>query len=158
MEHLDLNRVWKLVGPGLGFLAVLLFTGVSAIPAAAQAGYVGYQQPYQRPGQSTTTTREEKVGPDGTKTSKETKSTQSQGSKYLYSGLPGKFIRTGGHTLNQGKLAGDHSRRRYYRFEFASQGLPKHSNPNEAYWFELNDGKLMLVDPLITQRYCNNPR
>jgi hypothetical protein len=157
MEHHDSNRVWRLAMPGLGFLALLLLFGGSAIPAAAQEGFVTYEQAYQRPGQSTTTTREEKVAPDGTKTSKETKSTQSQGSKYHYSGLPGKFTRSGGPTSSQGKLSTDYGRRRHYRFEFGYRGLPKDSNPTEAYWFERSNGKLMLIDPLLTQRYSNSP-
>jgi hypothetical protein len=158
MDHSDANRGWQWAIPGIGCLVFFLVVGVSAWPAAAQPGMVTYEQAYQRPGQSTTTTREEKVGPDGTKTSKETKSTQSQGSRYHYSGLPGKFIRTGGRTSSQGNISSDYGRRRCYRFAFASRGLPKDSNPTEAYWFELSDGKLMLVDPLITQRYSNNPR
>jgi len=143
---------------GRCLLVFLMLVGFSALPLAAQEGYVAYQQPSQRPGQSTTTTREEKVGQDGTKTSKETVATQSQGSTYKYSGIPGKFIKSGSHTLSQGRLTRDRGLREHYSFEFAATGIPKDSNPAEAYWFERSDGKLMLVDPLITQRYGNKPR
>jgi hypothetical protein len=145
--------------PGFYLLVILILIGVSPQPLAAQDA-VGYaaSQPYQRAGQSTTTTRKEQVEPNGTKTSKETVSTQSQGSTYRYSGLPGKFIRSGGQTLRQGSLLHESGLRRYYRYEFAYRGVPKGSNPSEAYWFETSDGQLMMVDPLVTQRYSNNPR
>ena len=141
------------------FFLVVVMVGFSPIPGAAQEGYAAYQQqPYQRPGQSTTTTREEKVQPDGTKTSKETQSTESQGSRYSYSGLPGKFIKSGGQSRGQGQLSEDREPRRQYRFEFASRGVPKDTDPTEAYWFERQDGKLMIVDPRLTQKYSNTLR
>ena len=157
MELSKVNWVWRLAKLGLCFLGVLLLVGVSAIPVVAQEG-ASSQKPRQRPGQSTTTTRDETLGPDGTKTSRETVSTQSRGSKYSYSGIPGKFTRSGGSTLGQGQLAPDQERRGYYRFELSAQGLPKDSNPTEAYYFERDDGKLIMVDPLVTQRYSNYPR
>jgi hypothetical protein len=142
----------------LVFFLLVIMVGFLPIPLAAQEGYVAYQQPYQRPGQSTTTTKEEKVQPDGTKTVKETMATESQGSRYSYSGLPGKFIKSGGQSRGQGQLSADRERTRQYSFEFASQGLPKGTNPTEAYWFERQDGKIMLIDPRLTQKYGNNPR
>ena len=160
MEPRELNRVWRLPMQGvcLIFTLLVVVVGFSPIPLAAQEAYVTTQQPYQRPGQSTTTTKEEKVQPDGTKSSKETTATESQGSTYRYSGLPGKFIKSGGQSRSQGLLSSDREPRRQYRFEFASQGLPKGSDPTEAYWFERQDGKIMLIDPRLTQRYSNNPR
>lgn len=139
------------------FLAVLI--GFSPVPLAAQEApaYVA-SQPYQRPGNTTTTTKEEKVQPDGTKTTKETMATESQGSTYKYSGIPGKFIKTGGQSRNPGQMTADREPRRKYSFEFARTGVPKGSDPTEAYWFERSDGKLMLVDPRITQKYSGNPR
>jgi hypothetical protein len=141
----------------LVFFLLVVMVGFSPVPGAAQEGYQPYQQ-YQRPGQSTTTTREEKVHPDGTKTSKETQATESQGSRYSYSGLPGKFIKSGGQSRGQGQLSADREPRRPYRFEFANRGVPKDTDPAEAYWFERQDGKLMLIDPHLTQKYSNNPR
>ncbi|MEJ2671767.1 MAG: hypothetical protein P8168_06095 [Deltaproteobacteria bacterium] len=135
---------------------LLIFLGFSPIPVAAQEA-VTYQR-YQRPGQATTTTREEKVNQDGTKTTKETTATESHGSTFKYSGLPGKFIRQGGQSRSQGKLITDRQPRRTYRFEFAARGMPQGSNPTEAYWFQRKDGKFMMVDPLVTQRYSGNPR
>jgi hypothetical protein len=158
MEPSELNRVWRFSMLGRCLLVFLILVGLSPIPLAAQEGYVNYQQPYQRPGQATTTTREEKVNPDGTKTTKERTATSSQGSTYRYSGLPGKFIKSGGQSRGQSQLVPDREPRRHYRFEFASTGIPEGSDPREAFWFERRDGKLMLVDPLISQRYSGNPR
>jgi hypothetical protein len=144
----------------MNWLCLLLFitlVGFAPTPLAAQQQEVTYQG-YQRPGQSTTTTREEKVQPDGTKSSKETTATESQGSRYSFSGLPGKFIKSGGQSRGQGLLMADREPRRKYCFEFANTGIPKGSDPTEAYWFETRDGKLMLVDPLITQKYSDFPR
>lgn len=161
IEPKELNRVWRLPMQGLClvFFLLVVVVGFSPIPLAAQEGYgyAPYQQ-YQRPGQSTTTTKEEKVQPDGTKSVKETMATESQGSRYSYSGLPGKFIKSGGQSRGQGQLSVDREPRRQYRFEFASHGLPKGTNPTEAYWFERQDGKIMLIDPRLTQKYGNNPR
>lgn len=138
---------------------VMVLVGFSPVPLAAQeaASYVT-SQPYQRPGNSTTTTREEKIQPDGTKTTKETQATESQGSSYKFSGLPGKFIKSGGQSRSQGQMMADRDHRRRYRYEFARTGLPKDSDPTEAYWFERSDGKLMLVDPRLTQKYSGKPR
>lgn len=161
MEPRELNRIWRLPMQGLClvFFLLVVLVGFSPIPLAAQQGYVPYQPyQYQRPGQSTTTTKEEKVEADGTKVSKETMATESQGSRYSYSGLPGKFIKSGGQSRGQGQLSADRESRRKYSFEFGSRGVPKGSDPTEAYWFERQDGKLMLIDPLITQKYSNNPR
>jgi hypothetical protein len=163
MEPRELNRVWRLPMRGLCLILFLLVVvvGFSPIPLAAQEGYGAFPpayQTYQRPGQSTTTTKEEKVQPDGTKIVKETMATESQGSRYTYSGLPGKFIKSGGQSRGQGQLSADREPRRQYSFDFASQGLPKHTNSTEAYWFERQDGKIMLIDPLLTQKYGNNPR
>jgi hypothetical protein len=160
MEPRELNRIWRLPMQGLClvFFLLVIAVGFSPIPLAAQEGYVTTQQPYQRPGQSTTTTREEKVQPDGSKSSKETTATESQGSTYRYSGLPGKFIKSGGQSRSQGQLSADREPSRHYSFEFASRGLPKGTNPTEAYWFERQDGKLMVIDPRLTQKYSDNPR
>jgi hypothetical protein len=158
VEPRELSRVWRFAMLGFCLLVVFMVVGFSPLPLLAQEGYVTYQQPYQRPGQATTTTREEQVKPDGSKVSKETTATESQGSTYKYSGLPGKFIRAGGQTRNQGELMADQGPRRHYSFNFACSGIPKGSDPTEAYYFETRNGKLMLVDPLITQRYSNNPR
>ncbi len=154
----ELNRVRRLSMQVICLLFFLLLVGFLPIPLAAQEGYVTTEQPYQRPGQSTTTTKEEKVQPDGTKSSKETTATESQGSTYKYSGVPGKFIKSGGHSRGQGRLMADREPRRRYCFEFATTGISKGSNPTEAYWFERKDGTLMLVDPLISQKYSGNPR
>lgn len=159
-----INRMWRSPMQGLCLAFVLLAAalGLSPLPAAAQEGYAapypGYAYPYQRPGQSTTTTKEEKVQPDGTKSVKETTATESQGSRYNFSGLPGKFIRSGGQTRGQGQLSSDTELRRRYTYEFATRGLPKGTDPTEAYWFERQDGKLMLIDPRVTQKYSHNPR
>ena len=159
LEPRELSRVWRLSMLGFCLLVFLtILVGFSPIPLAAQEGYIPYQQPYQRPGQSTTTTKEEKVQPDGTKSSKETTATESQGSHYSFSGLPGKFIKSGGQSRGQGLLTADREPRRKYCFEFANTGIPKGSDPAEAYWFETRNGKLMLVDPLITQKYSDLPR
>lgn len=141
----------------IGLVFILIMVGFSPIPLAAQEQTVTYQQ-NQRPGNSTTTTREEKVQPDGTKTSKETMATESQGSTYKYSGLPGKFIKSGGQSRLQGEMSADRDSKRKYSFEFARTGIPKGSDPTEAYWFERSDGKLMLVDPRLTQKYSGQPR
>ena len=157
MEPMRLNRVPGLPMQIVCLLIFLLLVGFSPIPLAAQEAYIA-TQPYQRPGQSTTTTREEQVQPDGTKRSKETTATESQGSTYRYSGLPGKFIKSGGQSRGQGRLMAEREPRRHYCFEFATRGTPKGSDPTEAYWFERSDGTLMLVDPRLTQKYSGNPR
>jgi hypothetical protein len=141
----------------IGFLIVLTLLGFSSLPLMAQEQSVTYEQ-YQRPGQSTTTTKEEQVRPDGTKTSKETQSTESKGTSYKYSGLPGKFIRQGGQGSGQGVMVADREPRKQYHFEFETGGFPKGSDPSEAYWFERKDGKIVLIDPLKTQRYSKKPR
>lgn len=138
-------------------LLLVISVGFAPMPSAAQEQSITYQ-PYQRPGQATTTTREEKVQPDGTKSSKETMATESQGSNYKYSGLPGKFIRQGGQTRNQGQSTPDRELRRKYCYEFETAGPLKGSDPTEAYWFERRDGKLMIVDPLVTQKFSGKPR
>jgi hypothetical protein len=163
IEPRELNQVWRLPMEWLClvFFLLVVVAGFSPKPLAAQEGYGVYPeayQPYQKPGQSTTTTKEEKVQPDGTKTVKETMATESQGSRYHYSGLPGKFIKSGGQSRGQGQLSIDREPRRQYSFEFASQGLPKGTNPTETYWFERQDGKIMIIDPRLTQKYGNNPR
>jgi hypothetical protein len=158
MEPRESNRVWRSSMRWRGLLCLLVSIGFSPIPLAAQEGYVTYQQPYQRPGQSTTTTKEEQVQPDGTKKTKETTATESQGSTYRYSGLPGKFIKSGGQSRSQGQLGVDREPRHNYSFEFKTRGIPAGSDPTEAYWFERRDGKLMLIDPLLTQKYGGNPR
>jgi hypothetical protein len=160
MEPRESNSVRRSSMQLVCLVFFLLLLGFPPIPAAAQEGY-GYvttQQPYQRPGQSTTTTKEEKMQPDGTKSTKETTATESQGSTYRYSGMPGKFIKSGGQSRGQGQPVVDREPRRHYSFEFATSGIPKGSDPTEAYWFERSDGKLMLVDPLTTQKYSGNPR
>jgi hypothetical protein len=143
---------------GLWLLGFLILVGFSPIPLAAQEQPVTYQQPYQRPGQSTTTTREEKVQPDGSKSSKETTATESQGSTYKYSGLPGKFVKSGGQSRSQGQIAADREPRKNYHFAFETSATPNGSDPSEAYWIERQDGKLMLIDPLTTQKYSHKPR
>lgn len=160
MKLRELSRGWRFQLQGFCLLSFLIvfWVGFSPIPLMAQEGYATYQQPYQRPGESTTTTKEERVQQDGTKTTKETTATESKGSRYNYSGLPSKFIRSGGQSRGQALLSTDREPRRQYRFEFGSQGVPKGTDPAEAYWFERQDGKLMLVDPRITQKYSNNPR
>jgi hypothetical protein len=154
----ELSRVRMLPMHWLCLLIFLTLFDFAPSPLAAQEGYVPYQQPYQRPGQSTTTTKEEKVQPDGTKSTKETTATESQGSRYSFSGLPGKFIKSGGQSRGQGLMVADREPRRKYCFEFANTGIPKGSDPTEAYLFEMRDGKLMLIDPLITQKYSDLPR
>jgi hypothetical protein len=158
MELKELNRVPRVSMQVICLVFFLLLVGFAPIPLAAQETYVTTQPTYQRPGQSTTTTREEQVQPDGTKRSKETTATESQGSTYKYSGLPGKFIKSGGQSRGQGRLMTAREPRRHYCFEFATRGTPKGSDPTEAYWFERQDGTLMLVDPRLTQRYSGNPR
>jgi hypothetical protein len=127
------------------------------LPLMAQSQTVTVE-PNQRPGQSTTTTREERVQPDGTKISKETMSTESKGTSYRFSGLPGKFIRQGGQSTGQGVMVADREPRKQYHFDFEATGLSKGSDPSEAYWFERQDGKIMLIDPLKTQKYSQKPR
>jgi hypothetical protein len=141
----------------ISFLIFLTLVCFAPLPLMAQEQSITVE-PNQRPGQSTTTTREEKVRPDGTKTTKETSSTESKGTSYKYSGLPGKFIRQGGQSLGQGVMVADRERRQRYGFDFETTGLRKGSDPSEAYWFERQDGKIMLIDPLKTQKYSQKPR
>ncbi|MFZ5447930.1 MAG: hypothetical protein ACOZFS_04760 [Thermodesulfobacteriota bacterium] len=155
-ESREINRACRLALKGLGLLIFFILLGSLPIPLAAQEQTVTLQ-PYQRPGQATTTTREEKVQPDGTKTSKETMATESQGSNYKYSGLPGKFIRQGGQTRSQGEVKPDREPRNGYSINFECASFPSSSDPTKAYWFERRDGKLMIIDPYMTQKYSRNP-
>jgi hypothetical protein len=141
----------------ISFLIFITLVCFLPLPLMGQEQTVTVE-PNQRPGQSTTTTREEKVQPDGTKTSKETMSTESKGTSYRFSGLPGKFIRQGGQSTGQGIMVADREPRKQYRFDFETTGLSKGSDPSEAYWFERQDGKIMLIDPLKTQKYSQKPR
>ena len=121
-------------------LVLLLLLGFFTYPSGGPGSVRRLPQPYQKPGQSTTTTREEQVQPDGTKRSKETTRPNLKGQRYRYSGLPGKFIKSGGQSRGQGQLMAEREPRRHYSFEFATRGTPKGSDPTEAYWFERQDG------------------
>ena len=144
----DFSQVWRWVRPGLCLVVILIWVGVLPLPAVAQEGFI--YQPTQRLGQATSAT----LNNAATKVQGFTKEAPSQGSSYTYSRPPGKIIDSPGPTASQGNLR--HSR--HYCFEFRADGLPKGSDPTEAYWFETRDGQLMLVDPLVTQRYSRLPR
>ncbi len=148
----DFSQVWRWVRPGLCLVVILIWVGVLPLPAVAQEGFI--YQPTQRLGQATSATLENAA----TKVQAADKAAPSEGSSYTYSRPPGKIIESPGPAASRDNLRRDQRPSRHYCFEFRADGLPKGSDPTEAYWFETRDGQLMLVDPLVTQRYSRMPR
>jgi hypothetical protein len=144
MVQKDRNRVWKWFMPGIFLAVMLICVGVSPPPLAAQVGVI--YPATQKLGQATSATMENA----GKEVQAVNQTVKAQS--------PGKLIESPGQAANRGKLRRDRGPRRHYGFEFWANGLPKGSDPTEAYWFETRDGKLMLVDPLVTQRYSHMPR
>lgn len=140
----EFSRVWKWLLPGLCLLVILVLVGFAPLPAAAQSALM--YAPMQKMGQATSATLET-IGskiPTG-------KATATPGSQ-------GNIIASPGLAPSQGKIVRDRKPIRHYCYNFRANGLPKGSDPTEAYWFKTRDGKLMLVDPRITQRYSHMPR
>jgi hypothetical protein len=143
MEPQEFSRVWKRLLPGLCLLVILVLVGFAPLPAAAQSALM--YAPMQKMGQATSATL------------------QNAGSKIPTSEAAtpqshGKIIASPGLAPGQGRIVRDRKPLRHYCFNFWTNGLPKGSDPTEAYWFETRNGKLMLVDPRITQRYSHMPR
>ena len=144
MGQKDFNRVWRWSRSGLGLLIIFLWVGISPLPVAAQQGFIA--QPMQNLGKATSATMENA----GTKVQAVNQAAEAQSQ--------GKLIESPGPGASRGKVMHDQRSRKHYYFEFSADGLPKGSDPAKAYWFETRDGKLMLVDPRITQRYSRVPR
>ena len=128
-------------------LMILLFT-----PAPLIYAQTGVQLgPEQIPGTSTTDSvkRTKEVGPQGQVIEKEEKTISSKRdhASYKYSGLPCKWTGGVAHTGPEPPLAKDTGPNPRY----TADRLPAGANPEEALWVTMRDGRMMLVDPKITQ-------
>jgi len=142
----------RLLLVGLIILAGSVYLFFHAIPGYAQGQ--GGQANVQIGGQQqvgTTTTEIEKVGPNGERIHTTTNSPNNniRGSEgYKYSGLPGKWKKPGLGIGEQPPLAKDNGPNPRYTLE----RLPPGANSEEALWVKMDDGKLIMVDPKITQK------
>ena len=128
-------------------LMILIFTPASLIYAqtGVQLG------PEQIPGTSTTESvkKTKETGPQGQVVEKEVKTTSSKRdhANYKYSGLPCKWTGGVGTTGSNAALVKDTGPNPRYTVN----RLPIGANPEEALWVKMRDGRMMMVDPKITQ-------
>ena len=130
-------------------LLILMFP-----PAPLVYAQTGVQLgPEQLPGTSTTESvkKTKEVGPKGQVIEKEEKTTSSKRDHavYKYSGLPCKWTGGVGNTGPNADLVKDTGPNPRYTVD----RLPVGANPEEALWVKMGDGKLMMVDPKITQSF-----
>ena len=132
-------------------LMILMFTPTPLVYAQVAAEATVQTGTQQIPGTTTTdsTRKTKEVGPKGEVVEKEEKTTSSKRdhANYKYSGLPGKWTGGASNTGPGGGLAKDTGPNPRYTVD----RLPVGANPEEALWVKMGDGKLMMVDPKITQ-------
>jgi hypothetical protein len=132
-------------------LMILLFTPAPAVYAQVVGGPTIQTGIQQVPGTSTTDSvkRTKEIGPQGQVIEKEEKTTSSKKDhgNYKYSGLPCKW--TGG-VANTGSGA-DLVKDTGPRVSYTVDRLPIGANPQEALWVQMQDGRMMMVEPKLVQ-------
>lgn len=146
----DFSQTWKWFTPGLCLLVILVLVALAPLPAAAQGAFM--YVPMQKLGQATAATLENAASkiPTGNKAAAAT-----SGANYR---SQGQLLASTGTTPGQDRLIRERRPIRHYCYQFWAEGIPKGSDPTEAYWFETRNGKFMLVDPRLTQRYSHMPK
>lgn len=132
-------------------LLILLFTPAPLVYAQVVGGPTIQTGIQQVPGTSTTDSvkRTKEVGPQGQVVEKEVRTTSSKRdhAAYKYSGLPCKWTGGVGNTGPNADLVKDTGPKPRYTVD----RLPAGANPEEALWVKMRDGRMMMVDPKITQ-------